>query len=460
MDLFWRYALLVVLGLLCLVLAVLKSLGIYPRPAACDLSQRIGGPLIVVEGTVTELPLTRWGRTRFRVEAATQDHAHRGHLLVTTHFPADVALGDRLELRGYLSAFRQARSGTRLSDADYWASRATFCQLTVWQPSGLRKCVGGSAFAQLAYRYRQRFFAFWNDRLETDRAALLLGVTMGGRGVLPPSLKESCIRAGVYHIVVVSGQNMSLIIAVVLFLISLTPAPPRRALFICAPPILFYTLAVGADPPVVRAAASALVRLIARALRRDIPAIYPLAWAAIWVILRDPTDFFGASFQLSFGASLALYFLFSYWPSLRKGRGWRWWLLESGAMSLAVHIGIGPLLMFYFHRVSLVGFFANWTLFPLAGLLMVGGLIIGSIGAYWPEWVPRAVTEGVDLLAAGTLKVISWMGNWRWTTVEVSPPPPAFLFAYTLTLFGILLVIHRRRIHAQAFPQPTRRNRL
>ena len=32
------------------------------------------------------------------------------------------------------------------------------------------------------------------------------------RGVLPKPLKEACIRAGVYHIVVVSGQNMSLIV--------------------------------------------------------------------------------------------------------------------------------------------------------------------------------------------------------------------------------------------------------
>src|SRR5262249_50182482 len=116
-----------------------------------------------------------------------------------------------------------------------------------------------------AWVFHRRYCQFWTRVLPWEEATLLLGMTVGARGILPKSVKEACIRAGVYHIVVVSGQNMSLIVGLGVSMLAMLRVPRRHALWICAAPIVFYTVAVGGDPPVVRAAAMALVGLLATA---------------------------------------------------------------------------------------------------------------------------------------------------------------------------------------------------
>src|SRR5204863_9004146 len=110
---------------------------------------------------------------------------------------------------------------------------------------------------QRAWAFHQRFKAFWFQNLPPDEAALLSCMTLGSRGILPMEIKNQCIRAGVYLILVVSGQNMALIIALGVGFLRILQIPRRWAFSICLLPILFYTAAVGADPPVTRAAVMA-----------------------------------------------------------------------------------------------------------------------------------------------------------------------------------------------------------
>ena len=136
---------------------------------------------------------------------------------------------------------------------------------------------------------------------------------------------------------------MSLIVELGVSLLLLLRVPRRHALWICVGPIVFYTAAVGGDPPVLRAALMAGVGLLTAALSRDIPRYYPLFLAAGAILLFTPEALLGASFQLSFGATLSILVLLPLWEDLDPGRErWRRWMLSAGLMGLAVHIGIWP----------------------------------------------------------------------------------------------------------------------
>lgn len=452
------YLLLILTGLLY----GLRSWVNFPRPGLYDLSRLQGTPSVTLVGRVIDLPMTKWGHTRFVFEGQAEPlTGFKGRVLVTASFDAgQVAPGDQLCLRGWLGALKESRVPGAFSELDYWRNRRVYTKFTVWQPQALEALPSKNYLGRAAYQFRRRFCGFWQERLGVDETALLLGVTMGGRGLLPAALKEACIRAGVYHIVVVSGQNMSLIISVILVTLGIIRLRPQMALLLCLPPILLYTLAVGADPPVVRASVSALVVLTARALRRDIPSIYPLTLAAWWILLNEPSDLFGASFQLSFGASASLLALKVFEREGEIESRWKRWLREAIVVSLAVHLGIGPILVFYFQRLSLAGMIANCTIFPLTGALMVVGLAVGSIGAAVPEWIPTWVSEPVGWLAQVTLKVVFWLAQKPWATVDLPAPKPLVFVVYYLALFGILLLFHRRKINAQNLPVPARRNRL
>ncbi len=431
---------------------VLHVLGLFPRPGFYDVSRLVGGSQVALEGRVLDSPVIRWEQTRFLMQAtASPLGAFHGRVLVTVAFPEeDLAPGDALCLRGWLSVPRAPSRGREFDERGYWASRRVYAIVKVWSPEGFsiqRKSTAWSLH-RAAWTFHQRYRAFWDSALPPAEAALLLGTTMGARGILPPPIKEACIRAGVYHIVVVSGQNMSLIVGLGVSLLLAFQVPRRHALWVCFLPIVFYAAAVGGDPPVVRAAVMALVGLLASALGRDIPRYYPLLLAAGWVLLSEPEALLGASFQLSFGATLSILVLLPFWEA-RKGGGARWRRLikEGTLLGFAVHLGIWPLLVYYFHRLSFGGFIANWTVFPMSGVLMVLGLSIGTWGVLAPATVPVFLLEVVHIAVGLTLSLIQRMAAWRYVVRPLTPPPWYAIGLYYGFLFGILFIIRRRKIH-------------
>jgi competence protein ComEC len=454
-----------VLAYMAAILA-LHAAGLFPRPGLYDVSHLIGLPQVTFDGEVVDFPVLRWNQTRFVFDgAACPMNGFHGKCVVTlTFLEPELASGDRIRLRGWLSAPRAASSPQDFDERGYWANRRVFTMLKVWSPESLTVLRRSSpwSLSRQAWKFHGCFRRFWERVLPPDEASLLLGMSIGARGILPRRIKEACIRAGVYHIVVVSGQNMSLIVVLGVSVLLMLQIPRRHALWICAAPILFYCASVGGDPPVTRAAASALFGLAAAALARDPPRFYPLLWAAAWILAWEPEAMLGASFQLSFGAVLSILVIF---PILagqrRRNGGWRWWMKEVGLMGIAVHIGIWPLLVFYFHRLSFVGLVANWTIFPLSAVLMIFGLGVGTWGVVAPSTVPSILLRAIAASVKGTLKLIEAMGRSPHAVVTV-PPPAGWIYGlYYGILFGILFVFHRRRIYAQTqFPISSDRPRL
>jgi competence protein ComEC len=457
-----RYALMSTVLAWAGLLIVLHAFGLYPRPGLYDVSRLSGAPLLTLSGVVVDFPMVRWGQTRFLMDARAEPlTAFRGRLLVTLPFISEVGPGDRLLLTGWLGEMAPGRDG--FDQRGYWASRGVYARFKIWSERGLVgwEPASGLSIVRPAWRFHRAFCRYWRERLEADAAGLLLGVTMGARGQLSAALKESCVRAGIYHLVVVSGQNVGLIIALGVGLLRLFRLPLRWIPAVAAGPILFYCAAVGADPPVLRATAMALAGLSALAMRRDIPRLYPLTLAALVVLISEPTALFGASFQLSFGATASL---FAVIPFLEDGenRGkLREWLRRSVIFSLAVHVGIWPLLLLYFQRISTVGLPMNWILFPASAVLMVLGLVFGTLGVATGWNVPAPAFLLIQGLLAGALGTIRTVGDWRWSTLLLPSPGLPALALYYGFLFSILFVIYRRKLHGQnLLPLPARRNRL
>ncbi len=447
-------------------IVILHLAGLFPRPGLYDLSRLVGTSQVTLEGEVLDSPIIRWNQTRFLIQGrASPLGAFEGKALVTLAFPEEeLAPGDKIRMRGWLSAPRPPSRSRDFDERGYWASRRVFSMLKVWSPEGLVYLERSPRWRlqRAAWMFHHRYREFWERVLPLDEASLLLGITMGARGILPKPLKEACIRAGVYHIVVVSGQNMSLIVGLGVSFLLMLQVPRRHAFWVCLAPIVFYTAAVGGDPPVVRAAVMAIVGLLVSALGRDIPRYYPLLLAAGWILLWEPEALLGASFQLSFGATLTILAILPLWDRQGGGRRrWRRWLKDAGLMGLTVHIGIWPLLVYYFHRLSLAGFLANWTVFPLSGILMILGLAVGTWGVMAPGTVPAFLVDLTRWAVHLTLALIERMSAWRWAVRPVTPPAWWICGLYYGVLFGILFVIRRRKIYVENHPaKTTHRSRL
>jgi len=448
-----RYAFVVLVCVYAAILVVLHGRHLFPRPGAHDLSRLIGRPVVAFEGRVINFPLTRWGQTRFLFEGqAIPQTALHGRAVVTLPVPlVNLSPADRIRVRGWLTAPRPGSSRSGFDEQAYWEGYEAFAMLRVWSADGFQIVKPASRWnpARAAWTFHQRFQDFWFSVLLPNEAALLMGITMGARGVLPATIKNQCIRAGVYHILVVSGQKVALIVVLGLWILRLLGVPRRWSLWISAPFIVFYALAVGADPPVVRASTMACVALAVMALGRDIPRYYPLALAAGWILLREPAALFGASFQLSFAATASLLLIMPFFdrPFFTQRSALVRWFLEAGAVGAAVHIGVWPLLIYYFHQLSLVGLVANWTLFPFSGFVMVLGLFTGTWGIVSPATVPALLIRATHTALQIIFQAIERLSAWRWAAVVLHAPSLGVCALYYLSLFGILFKIRSRTNH-------------
>src|SRR3982751_1848277 len=129
-----RYALGCSFGGYVLFLTALYASGLYPRPGAHNLSRLIGMPVVTLEGDVINFPSIRWNQTRFLFEGKTvPDKAFSGRAVVTLNFTeADLAPGDRVRLRGWLTAPRDPTPKRSFDERSYWASFQTYAMCRVW----------------------------------------------------------------------------------------------------------------------------------------------------------------------------------------------------------------------------------------------------------------------------------------------------------------------------------------
>jgi competence protein ComEC len=158
------------------------------------------------------------------------------------------------------------------------------------------------------------------NALEGDAGAIAAAMVTGKRDFLSESAKEMIRRAGIFHIVTISGIQMSLVAGIFFVglrrILSLSQTlalhyPIKKwaaALAILGAAI--YDIFTGSRVGTERALVMTLAMLLAVLLDRAAFSMRNLAWAAFFVVIFEPEALLGASFQLSFaavGALIAVY---------------------------------------------------------------------------------------------------------------------------------------------------------
>lgn len=225
-------------------------------------------------------------------------------------------------------------------------------------------------------------------------AALLGGLLFGDRTGLPPELNEAFRRAGVYHILAVSGFNVALLTAGVFAVLALARVPRRVSGAVAIVASLAFACIVGGGASVLRATVMAVLVLAAVVLGRESSLVNSVALAGIVILALRPGDLAEPGFQLSFGATLGI-ILFA--PPIRSALlalRWPRWLGEATAVSLAAQLVVAPILLAHFNQLCLIGVAANIAVVPLAAVCTGVGMLAVLIGS-GSEWLSRAFLDGL-----------------------------------------------------------------
>jgi competence protein ComEC len=344
--------------------------------------------------------------------------------------PLEVAYGD--EVRGTFR-LRQPRRFDNPGGFDYPAYLATQgIFLEGWARESVETVSAsrGSPVFALIFRLRALLLRRLDAAMPPRQAGLLKAVVLGDRSGLSPEMNQAFLDSGTYHILAISGLNVSILAGTLFGLFRLLRVSSRLAAFTSAVLVTLYAALAGGSASVMRAALMADTYLLAVILDRRGDLLNTLALSALGLLWWNPRFLFDVGFQLTYLATLGIVLvlprcqtLLGSLPRLLR------WPAESVAITLAATAMTLPILASAFNRVAPVGVLANLPIVPLSGLITALGTAASALLLVAPTgfpWLNAANGWLVDLLFG----MARWFAAWPWGSLRVYTPTPGMLVAY------------------------------
>ena len=339
------------------------------------------------------------------------------------------------------------------------------------------------------------------------QASLMDAMVLGEESFLRNTTRTEYQRSGTYHVLVVSGMNLSILAFAIFWTLRQFRVDPAVAAIATVVVSFAYAFVVGVGPPVWRAAQMLATYLGARLLYRGRNMMNAIGAAALGILIADPHALFGASFQLTFLAVFIIAGIGA--PILERtalpyARGLR--LLQAASYDLHVppevaqfrldlrliagrlkrfignrlglavpaivmrvaigagelvfisalmQAGLALLMAYHFHRATTMGMPANLAVIPLTQVLMpaaaaaVGLGYISTTLAKPAVWISGLALEDI----AGT---VHWLGGAHLAgasiaDLRVAMPSLAMILASIAALALAMLAAQFRRTRLPAF---------
>lgn len=368
----------------------------------------------IIDGIVSEPPDVRDTYVNLRLRVAqihsvdTKQFIHvQGLLLVRISTSASFIYGDRLRLQGHLVTPPENEA---FSYRDYLANRGIYSYIAYPATSLLQQGQGNPVYSAL-YTFRQHAMDLIYSLYPDPEASLLAGILLGVQSGIPQGVQEAFRLTGTSHIIVISGFNITILAGLFTLLFSHLLGK-RKGAAVAAIGIIIYTLLVGANAAVVRAAILGMLTLLGHQLGRRQVGLNSLAFTGAIMAVITPTVLWDVSFQLSFAATLGIMLYaesFSNWFTnfaarfipLDKASRLAGLAGEYFLLTLAAQLTTLPLMIYYFKRISLTSLVANPLILPaqmplmvMGGLAVLTGLIFQPLGQLfaWAAWPFTAYT--------------------------------------------------------------------
>lgn len=448
----WEWLLLilmtVILGKKRLWLSCIFLLGVLWASlyAYLQLSDRLADNLqsqdVRVQGTITSLPHQQDNRISFDFKVSQAGDGIPGKIRLNWYYPPKaVKAGQAWDMTVRLKK-PHGRSNPGGFDYEAWLFSNHIGATGYVRPKPMPQQITPSfAISRYIAWCRQTI----SDRLDlvlpaSNQLGIIKALTIGSQDLISQQQWEVFRATGTVHLMVISGSHISLVAGLVFFVVRrswgwlgiLRVSPQNLAALAAWLAALFYAALAGFSVPTQRAILMLSVGLWSIAWQRNIAPMQILMLALLVVILFDPLALLSAGFWLSFAAVALLMYV----SSARLGRAKYW--LQATKLHLAMTIGLAPVLLVFFQRVSVIAPLANWLAVPLIGVIVTPLCLLAAGLAFISPALAKAILWPMDQLLEGLFWLLQQMASWPLATLScLQPPWYGILFA----ILGVLLLL-------------------
>lgn len=413
-----------------------------------------------------------------------------------TSFASAFHYGDRIRFVTKLKPARNFRNPGAFDYQGYLADRgiAVLGSTKIGEIERLPGFVGSRA-EHWRTRMHRSVIAKVHELWPAGHAVLIDAMVIGDEAFIDRDTRADFQRSGTYHILVVSGMNVSILAFVVFWTLRRLRLGEVVATVLTVAGCVSYAFITEVGAPVWRATLMCAVYLGTRLLYRDRAMTNALGAAALGLLIVDPRQLFTASFQMTFlcvlivagigipmlertsqryrqaisnwdSASFAIHLpprvaqfrLDLRMISTRLGRfindRWAgktvrgttrlcfaaWDLLFVSAVMQA---GLALPMAYYFHRATTIGLPANLAVVPLTELMMPAAVAAVGLG-YVSPWLAKLPVLLTSLALDGITGTIHGLGGLRLADLRVAMPSTAMMVMAVASLVLALWSACRR----------------
>ena len=330
-------------------------------------------------------------------------------------------------------------------------------------------------------------------------AALIDAMVIGEEAFIDRDTRTDFQRSGTYHVLVVSGMNVSILAFVVFWTLRRLRLGELPATLMTIACCVAYALITEVGAPVWRATLMCAVYLGTRLLYRDRAMLNALGAAALALLVLDPRQLFTASFQMTFLCVLIvaaigvpilqrtsqLYRLaFADWnsagyaamlsPKIAQfrvdlqfiasrvarfiGKTWarrivcgtaRFGLRASELVfiSLLMQMGLALPMAYYFHRATTLGVPTNLVVVPITQLMMPAAIAAIALG-YISPWLAKIPALLAMFAIDGIAGSVRGVGTLHMADLRVALPSMLMITFAAATLALAMFTARLRRMLA------------
>lgn len=240
-----------------------------------------------------------------------------------------------------------------------------------------------SAVQSAAHGVRSRFAGAVRATLPGEQAAMLPALVLGDTSAVPSDTSREFRAAGMTHLMAVSGANVTIVCAAVLF--SARLIGPRAAVALAALALVAFVIVVQPTASVVRAAVMGAIALTGMLTSRRRQAIPALAATVLVLLAVAPALAVDVGFALSVLATAALIVVAPVWSRRLVAKGCPKPLADALAVAWAAQVVTAPLVAAIAGRFSVVAALANLAVAGVIAPITVLGTGAAALCAIWPS---------------------------------------------------------------------------
>jgi competence protein ComEC len=359
----------------------------------------------------------------------------------------------------------------------------------------------GGRLELLRTRAHSSIIAKVNELWPPPQAALINAMVIGEEAFIDRDTRVDFQRSGTYHILVVSGMNVTILAFVTFWGLRRLRIGEISATILTICLCIAYAFLTEVGAPVWRATLMCAIFLCTRLLYRERGMVNALGAAALGLLVYDPTQLLTASFQMTFlcvlivaaiglpliertsgfyRRALAHWSTDNYGASLPPqaaqfradlrliaarlsrfiGKRWSRRLVrgitiscfrtfELFLISAVMQMGLALPMAYYFHRATTIGLPANIAIVPLTQFLMPLAIVTVAAGfiSLLLAKLPALITGFALQAITGTVR---GLGNLRLSDLRIATPSITVMAAASLALV-LAMVVARKRFALAAF---------